>query len=118
MDQPDPAFEVSRQGEVRIVHFTHATFNRIELNEVSRQLRGLIEHTDRPRLVVDCEHVTQMSSRILGVVMGLHLRTRQRDGELAICTLSQPILELFRLMRLDRVLAIHPTVEDAVASLS
>jgi anti-anti-sigma factor len=113
----NPSFTVRPHGETCVVTFSHDTFNRLEIERVRDQLRSLIENSPCCQFVIDFQHVTFMSSVILGVVMGIHLHICRRRGQLVLCGLAPHIFDIFKLMRLDHILTIVPTVDDAIAML-
>lgn len=100
------------------MRFEHDTFDRIEVEHIRDALRQLVKASSAPRFVLDFMHVKFMSSMILGVVMGLHLELCRRNGQLCLCGLTPPIREVFLLMRLDKILTIHPTAAEALVALN
>src|SRR5438034_630089 len=67
------------------------------------------------RIVVDMEKVDFLDSTGLGVLVGGLKRVRVRDGSLSIVTTQDKILKIFDITGLNRVFAIHPSVDAADA---
>jgi len=124
MNQPAPfensgrSFALIQQGNVTVVRFNHDTFDRIEIEHVRDDLRALIDQSENKNFIIDFEDVSYMSSVILGVIMGIHLKICRNKGQLSLCALRPQILEIFLLMKLDKILTIHSTREQALAALS
>ena len=68
------------------------------------------------RLVVDLDDVGFLDSTGLGVLVGRLKLVRNDSGWLRIVCSSERILRVFRITGLDKVFAIHPTVDDALAA--
>ena len=66
------------------------------------------------RLVVDLSHASFIDSTALGVLVGIDRRL-DPDGRLAIVCAREVVLQVFELSGTDRVFAIHPTLEAALA---
>jgi len=68
------------------------------------------------KILLDLAAVDFMDSSGLGaVVSGLK---SMAGGELAICNIQMPVVELFKLTRMDRVFKLYDSVEEAVAAMS
>ena len=64
------------------------------------------------RLVVDLDDVGFLDSTGLGVLVGRLKLVRNDSGWLRIVCSSERILRVFRITGLDKVFAIHPTVDE------
>jgi anti-anti-sigma factor len=70
------------------------------------------------RLVIDLSAVTFCDSGGLSLFIDLHRRVTARGGSLCLASPQPPVLTVLRATNLDRLLALHPTVEDAVRASS
>jgi anti-anti-sigma factor len=71
------------------------------------------------RLVLDLAAVSFCDSGGLSLFLDLHRDTTARGGSLRLACVQPPVLAVIRATNLDRLLPLHPTVEDAVrASLA
>lgn len=68
------------------------------------------------KVVLDLKGVTFVDSSGLGAILGGFRAMREKGGDLKLCGPARPVRILFELLRLDRVMEIHPTREAAVAS--
>ena len=67
-------------------------------------------------LVVDLSRVSFLDSSALGVLVGTLKRMRERDGRLDIVLPSSHARRVFEITALDRVLALHETLAEALSS--
>ena len=69
-----------------------------------------------PTIIVDLTHVTYTdSSGIATLVEGLQI-SQERQARFKLVGLSQAVLEVFQLARLETVFEIYPTLEAALLS--
>jgi anti-sigma B factor antagonist len=67
------------------------------------------------RLVLDLTPVTFIDSSGLGAILAA-LKMIGKDGDVAVCGLTDPVASMFKLTRMDRVFTIHKTVGLATAA--
>lgn len=71
-----------------------------------------------PSLVLDLDEACRyMDSTAVGVLLGVLRRVRANDGRMAVVCTQERILRAFEITGLTKVMNIHPTVEDAAASM-
>jgi anti-anti-sigma factor len=71
-----------------------------------------------PRLVIDMQHVKFIGSAFIGKMVSLHKTLTPREsGGFALCGLSSFCRAALSIAKLDTVLDVFPTVDDAVAAL-
>lgn len=66
------------------------------------------------RLLVSLERVAFMDSSGLSVLVSAMKAQRRAGGEMAIACVPEPILKIFTVTGLDRVIPIHPSVAEVV----
>lgn len=118
-DTPSPSpspISIVKQDDIHIIHFKRNIFNEEMLQEVQNELRQLITNTDKPRFVLDMSKVTHASSNFLGMMMDATLKTSHKQGQMRVCQMTAEVKEMFALTRLDKMVAIHQTCQDAIAS--
>jgi|GEM_PF-3320119 len=109
---------ISRYGAVAVIRLKNLMQNQDAVGELKKRLRHLIEGTDRPRIVLDMEEVSSISSLMLGVIMALNLRIRRQRGQLRLCNLSPDIQVAFALVKIDSIIPIDSDVDDAVEAIN
>ncbi|MDE0334710.1 MAG: STAS domain-containing protein [Defluviicoccus sp.] len=82
----------------------------------AESLRDAVERTDRALLLVfrDLQYIDHAG---LDVVSVAARSLGDRNARLALCELSEPVLTLFRISGLDRLLPIYRSEADARVSL-
>lgn len=73
-------------------------------------------HDGARRLVVSLEDVGFMDSSGLSALVAGYKRMQESEGELSLVCRDRSVLRVFTVTGLDRVFAIHPTVEEAIPS--
>ena len=68
-------------------------------------------------LVIDLSAVTFIDSTALGVLIGGVRRMHDAGGKMALVVASRPVERVLNITGLDRVFAIHASLDEAVASL-
>ena len=87
----------------------------IDVYTAPRLRQAIIDLVDggANRIVVDMEKVDFLDSTGLGVLVGGLKRVKMKEGSLSIVTTQDKILKIFDITGLNKVFAIHPTVEAA-----
>lgn len=79
-------------------------------------VRTAIEDSDRA-VVMNFEKLAYISSAGLRAILLTAKSLQNRDAKLLLCSLSDRIREVFEISGFDKILPIHETKADAVASL-
>ena len=96
--------------------------SRVDI-EVAGQFRAallqLVEQGHR-RLVVDMSEVSFIDSSGLGALVSAlkALKTQERNGDIRLASVQQPVVALLEIIRLQRVFSSYPSVDQAVGSFS
>ena len=76
-----------------------------------------IADAKKTKVIVDLAKLTLIDSTGVGVLISLFKRTRAISGQVFFAALAGQPKEIFRLLRLDRSLDLHASLDDAVAKL-
>ena len=81
--------------------------------------KAVVALTDegKTRVAVDLTKLTLIDSTGVGVLISLFKRARAAGGAVHFAGLTGQPKEIFRLLRLDRSLDLHPSTDDALAKL-
>ena len=115
---PDPHFTAETADGVAVLTLRQDLYDSQEIERVNDAVFRYIDALEQPVMVIDLGRLRLASSRILGVLMNLHLRLVKRGGRLWLCGLSPGIQETVRLLRLDRVFNIAASPAEALARAS
>ncbi|MFH1709099.1 MAG: STAS domain-containing protein [Planctomycetota bacterium] len=108
---------IRNDGGVTVVEFMNVRMlddTNIKLMEV--ELKALVDKTLDLRFIVDFTNIQYMSSIVLGKIMELYKQISARKGKLKLCGIDPKIMEVFKIMKLDKVLEIHKDFKSAFNS--
>jgi anti-sigma B factor antagonist len=69
-------------------------------------------------IVFNLQHITLIDSSGVGAIVSVFKRTRSWNGDTKISGLSAQPLEVFKLLKLDKVIHLFNSVDQAVASFN
>ena len=78
-------------------------------------IRTAIDESDRA-VLIDCENLGYISSAGLRAVLMTAKSLSSRNARFALCSMSDPIREVFQISGFDKIVAIHPSRAAALAS--
>lgn len=117
-DEAMSAFTTRDESDVLVVALTDpASLNDFRNTPVRDELLELVKTRDEPRLAFDMGKVDYLSSSGVAVLVGLKRRLDAGGGKLVFFRLQPVVLDLLRVMRLDRHLNIAEDEAQALASL-
>lgn len=67
--------------------------------------------------LLDMTLVPYMDSAGMGVIVNFYVSCQNRGIRLIVCGVSPRVMELFRLMKVDNIITLSPSVEAAEATL-
>ncbi len=71
----------------------------------------------RMEILIDLKHMPRIDSSELGRLIRSHISARQAGGKVRICSVSDRVMILMKMTRLDTVLDLHDTEEEALRSI-
>jgi anti-sigma B factor antagonist len=80
------------------------------------ELVGMIGETTR-HLVLDLGEVTYINSSGLGALVAAYKRVKASDGSLRLCHVRGMIAKVMELIRLDKMVEMYETEEEALATI-
>lgn len=118
MAEQNPRLRVSVDGDVTCVALTdRKILDEVNIAQIGEQLGKLVASSAQPRMVLDFTNVSHMSSSALGMLITLHKRIREKDGQLRLAAIQPAIYEVFVITRLNEILKICSSQQEALASL-
>ena len=115
----NPHFTVSPFEKYSVVEFrTASLMDPIILEDIGKELYRLVDEEDRRKLILDFEKVQYLSSQAIGIILTLNkkLSGGAAGGEnLVLCGVGPQLMQLLKITRLDRILTIKNTQQEAVA---
>lgn len=89
----------------------------LEFDRLNDDLLTTIGANPSAAWVLDLAGTAYMGSAVLGLLVNLRQRIKSANGQLALCSLSPALTQVFHACSLNRLFSIHPTRQDALASL-
>ena len=102
---------------VRVEFTEKHIIDEVTIRQIGNELTRLVDGLQRPRVIVSFRGVEHLSSAALGTLLTVLNRVKARDGQLRLCDICPPILQIFEITKLNKVLRIERDVASAKASL-
>jgi anti-sigma B factor antagonist len=108
--------------------FQERNVNGVTILTVERGLKGALElllkdriddlvQIGRLQIVVDLKEVPYVDSSDIGRIIRAHQSVRQAGGRVRLCNLTERVLAVLKLMRLDTILDLYQNEEEALAGI-
>ena len=112
---PSPNLEISeeQEGEITIVSIS-GPIDSVTFDEFKEAIHRYC-NSPGARVLLDCEHLSYMNSKSLGVLAQYHRKTMSTMGFLGLCNLSNKITKTMDLLGLGRALKIFETRDEALS---
>ncbi len=112
----NPHFTVHPFEKYSVVEFrTPSLMDPIILEEIGKELYRLVDEEDRRKLLLDFEKVQYLSSQAIGIILTLNKKlVPLKYSKMVLCGVGPKLMELLKITRLDRILTIKPTQQEAI----
>jgi len=115
----DDFYTVRQSGKHTVIEFqTPSLMTPQDLERVGSQLFRMVDEEKRTRVVLDFGKVKYLSSQAIGIILTLNkkLTGGAAGGEgLVLCGVGPQLMQLLKITRLDRILTIKNSQQDATA---
>ena len=109
--------DVSDVGDVSVVRFRDKTIMEDPgIQEIGRELYGLVERDNRKKVLLDLSGVSFMSSAALGKLVTLYKKSHSNGSDLKLCGIGPEIIDVFAVTRLDRLFDIRTNESDGLVA--
>ncbi|HTL29413.1 MAG TPA: STAS domain-containing protein [Tepidisphaeraceae bacterium] len=108
-----PRVWTEKVGEFLVVRLKTKVLEDRDLNQVTDFIAPASPAAGVKAVVLDLSHVQFMPSLALGVLMKWNDACKRREQELRVAAITPQVRDVMRITRLDRVLHLHDTVDDA-----
>ncbi len=86
------------------------------VNEAKEFLKPHVESDEIKGIVINFEKVNFIDSSGIGLIVSVFKTMQERSGSFAITNLSKKNEEIFTITRLNKILNIYPTEEEAISA--
>ena len=105
------------EGNILIVYFTDAKIlDEAKIQQVGAELMKCKDQALGGRMLLNFRNVGFMSSAMIGKIILLNSKCKEGKIDLRICEISDNVMEVFKLMRLGKILNIQKTEQAAIES--
>jgi len=87
----------------------------VTIQNIGRELYGLVEEREKRKLVLDFSDVRFLSSQALGVLLTLRRKADQAQTEIVLCGIRKELTRVFEITNLNRLFAFFEVLEQALA---
>ncbi len=85
-----------------------------EAEHLLKERIDALVHDGRLEILIDMKHMPRIDSSELGRLIRSHISARHAGGKVRLCGISDKVMILMKMTRLDTVLDLHVTEEDAL----
>jgi anti-sigma B factor antagonist len=117
MPETTPRLAISQQKDISLVEFKESKIlDELNINEIGNTLGGLVETSERPRILLDFTSVDHLSSAALGMLININNKIKEKNGQLRLCKIRPQIMEVFVITKLNRLFRISDKRDEAIKS--
>jgi anti-sigma B factor antagonist len=110
---------IHKDAGVTVVEFMQVRMlDDTNINMMTHELFNLVDKTLDLKILIDFSNIKYMSSIVLGKIIELHKRITKRKGTLKLCSIDKKIMQVFKVMKLDKVLEICKDYKRAMNSFN
>lgn len=85
--------------------------------EIKKQLNELVDQNDYLSIIIDMCNIDVIDSTGLGTLISIYNHSRNNNCKLKFFNLSQSVKNVITMTRINQILDIYESLDDAIASL-
>ncbi len=105
------------EGIIQIQLSDRHILDELAIRELGQEFDSVLQDHTSLHLLIDFSNVEHLSSSALGLLITLNSRMADRGGTMMLAHVADSTQEVFRITRLDRVLACHEDLGSARAAV-
>jgi anti-sigma B factor antagonist len=110
---------INRQGPVTIVGFDQSVIlDTYHIDQVSKQLFGLIDDQNSRRIILDFATIKMLSSQTLGVLIKMKRKLDELGGKMVISGIDPRLYRVFKVTNLQSIFEFFENNNAAITALS
>jgi len=110
-----PLLDIEEHGDAAIASFRKACVSDVEeIADASVRLRAYIDAKGPKKMVFDFAGVKFFSSQVLGLLLEARARLSDRDGDVAVTSLSPQLERVFQITNLDSLFHLYADRDAAL----
>ncbi|TWT35804.1 putative anti-sigma factor antagonist BtrV [Posidoniimonas corsicana] len=87
--------------------------DEVVLEQLEKDVLGLIDQSEEERVIIDFQPVQFMSSSMLGKLVKIHKKCKEYKTKLKLSSMSPEIREVFKITKLDKLFDFEKDMESA-----
>lgn len=105
---------IKRIKDVHVIEFIVTSMtDQVAIQEVGNEIEQLVDKLGLPKIVIDFGDLEHVSSAMLGVLISVNKKVQALKGELRLAAVPEPVMAVFKLTRLDKLLKIYDSTDLA-----
>ena len=105
---------VDRKG-VSVVEFAdRKILDELCISEIREELAQLVSGNAGIKLLLSFKNVEHLSSAALALLITIHEQVKEGSGALKLSDIKEPIFEVFKITKLNKLFDIHETAGGAI----
>ena len=106
---------LERLDDALVAHFLDSRITgKLAISTLGIELDAIVNRPDCQKLVLDFSNVDFLSSAMLGKLLSINRKMKEKAGILRLCGVCPSIRLIFKYTHLDTILDIRDTPPDAV----
>jgi len=90
-------------GNIAVVHFIDSKIlEEMQIKWLGNELYDLIGEQHRSRIVINFQNVQRFSTALFGKLIGLKKKAVEAGGNVRLCCIPSPVMEIFRVTGLNQ----------------
>ena len=108
-----------KNDDVLVVYFTESRIlDEATIQTLGAELEQMANRAEEGKLLLNFENVRFMSSAMLGKLVSLNKKCKTEEIDLKLCNISKDIMEVFKLMRLNKLLDLRSDEDKALSAFA
>jgi anti-sigma B factor antagonist len=104
---------------VRVVYIPDVRLtDESRIESLASDLGSIVGRSDINRLLLNFGNVKFMGSAMIGKLIMLNNLCKREKADLRLCRLNEELHAVFKQMKIDKILRIHATEEEALAAFA
>lgn len=110
----DADLTFQQSADVRVIKLHGTLIDRLCVEKISDRIMEEITGLAVPKVVICFDQIKEVSSAILGAILKIDKNVRLKNGHLRLAGMQPNVHEVFRITRLDTILDIQDSTDEAV----
>lgn len=106
--------EIYRVNDIKVIKISgEIDFDNFQ--DVGKKIRSNLQNTKK--VIIDLEELTYLNSMGLSEIIKVYKKSKENDTKLILCSLNENIHKLFRITKINKLINICTSQQDAINAL-